>query len=77
MSGHAFALCWGPFAVVFGTCFIIFRRQISRMARAQRNMRGARVGPSTQSPILMAIGGAFFIVVGIVVFVGALMGFLR
>ncbi|ROQ40735.1 hypothetical protein EDF46_0096 [Frondihabitans sp. PhB188] len=76
MDAHVFALVWGPLAIVFEVCFILFRGHISRAARAQRERRGIRVGPNTQSPALMAVGGAVFIAVGIFVLVGVSTGLL-
>ena len=73
-DGQLFALLWGPFAIVLGTCFIVFRERISAKARAQYVARGRKLTPSTQSPMLMAVGGSFFVVLGFVVLVGGMTG---
>lgn len=77
MSAHIATLIWGPFAIVFGACFIVFRRQISRQARAQRERRGTRIGPNTQSPSVMALGGVIFVCAGIFALVGGATGLLH
>jgi hypothetical protein len=74
MDGHTFALIWAPFAILLGAFFIVFRRTVSNAARARRERQGIRVGPNTQSPALMAAGGAFFMVVGVVVLIVTLSG---
>lgn len=76
-DGQWFALLWGPFAVTMGTIFVVKRERISQLARRQRQQRGQEVTEHTQSPTLMAIGGAVFIVAGIVVFIMAITGGLR
>ena len=76
-SGQVFALLWGPFAIAFGVMFIVKRTRISEMARLQRRQQGIRVSGRTQSPALMALGGALFVMLGIGVSIGALTGQIR
>ncbi|GAA3747433.1 hypothetical protein GCM10022239_23710 [Leifsonia bigeumensis] len=76
-EGQIVALVWGPFAMIFGTCFFFFRNQISRLARAQRVRRGYAIGPHTQSPLLMAAGGLSLVIVGALVAAGGATGILR
>ncbi|BDZ49145.1 hypothetical protein GCM10025867_13860 [Frondihabitans sucicola] len=77
MTAHTFALLWGPFAILFGAFFIVFRRTVSNAARARRERQGIRVGPNTQPPLLMALAGGFFMVVGVVALIAALTGAIR
>ncbi|GAA4267135.1 hypothetical protein [Frondihabitans peucedani] len=77
MSAHIATLIWGPFAIVFGTCFVVFRQHISRQARAQRERRGIKIGPNTQSPAVMAIGGVILVCAGIFALVGGATGLLH
>lgn len=56
---------WAPAAIVFGVVFILKRHRISELAREQMRRRGQRVGPRTQSPLVMAVGGAICIVAGV------------
>lgn len=76
-SGQTFAALWGPFAIVFGTCFIVFREWISARARTRRERQGLTVTPDTQSPTLMAVAGGFLVLAGIGVLVGGLTGVIR
>ena len=66
------ALIGGPIAAAWGMGFILLREPISRAARAQRERRGMKLTPSTQSPRVIAIGGAAFVVFGILVFVSGI-----
>ena len=73
-EGQIVALLWGPFAVLFGTCFIVFRNQISTAARAQRARRGIELSPEAQSPLVQCVGGVVLVIAGIAVFIGGLTG---
>ncbi|WBM81033.1 hypothetical protein KIV56_07190 [Cryobacterium breve] len=74
MTGQGFFMLWGPFAVLFGSCFIVFREKISRAARAQRLRQGIRLRDWEQSPRLILVAGAFAIIVGLVATVGSWSG---
>lgn len=67
-------LIWGMFAMVMGAIFVVFRHQVSQRARAQQARRGQRLGPNTQSPAVIAGGGALFLVLGIVATTAAALG---
>lgn len=73
-TGQVVAVVWGAVAIVFGVFFVLQRERISRAAREVRARRGGRVGPRTQSPALMAAGGAFLVVAGAAVLVAGLTG---
>lgn len=73
-TGQVVAVVWGAVAVVFGVFFVLQRDRISRAALEVRARRGGHVGPRTQSPRLMAAGGAFLVVAGAAVLVAGLTG---
>jgi len=76
-SGHEFALLWGPFAIAFGSIFIVKRARISELARLQRRQQSIRVARRTQSPAVMATGGALLMFFGVVVLIAAITGQIR
>lgn len=71
-----FLWIWAPFAIVFGVCAVRFRRRISQGIRANWEARGMKVGPRTQSPVVVAAGGVVFIVGGACAIVGLVLGVL-
>jgi len=73
-TGQVVAVAWGAVAVVFGVFFVLQRDRVSRAARRVRARRGGHVGPRTQSPGVMAAGGAFLVVAGAAVLVAGLTG---
>lgn len=76
-DGQIFGLLWGPFAILFGSFFIVKRDMISRLARKQREVQGIKLTPHTQSPALMAVAGVIAICAGIAVTIAASSGALR
>jgi len=68
------ALIFSPVFVVFGVCFIVFRQHISDAARRHRREQGVYVGPHTQTPGLMMIGGAVIALAGLGFGIAALTG---
>ena len=72
-----FVILWGCLATTLGGCFLLFRQQVSAAARRWRASRGGYVGPNTQSPAVIAAGGAFFLVVGPLVIIAAATGLLH
>ena len=83
-QGQWSALLFGPFAVLFGVGFIVFRRQISVAAREQRQQRHERnprwnppVGPMTQPPWAMAAIGGVFVLAGLFLLLGSFLGWIH
>jgi hypothetical protein len=66
------ALLFGPIAILWGALFVAARTSISEKARAQRARAGQHVGPRTQTPAQMAIGGVLTMVVGVAVVIWVL-----
>jgi hypothetical protein len=77
VAPSTFALLWGCLATIMGACFIVFRRQVSGIARRQRLRRGQHVGPRTQSPAVIAAGGAVLVIVGPLVIIATRLGILH
>lgn len=73
MSLAVFLSIWGVVAVLCGLYAIVFRRQLSRRARAQRERRGP-IGPHAQSPLRTALGGLIVLIAGIWITVARLSG---
>jgi hypothetical protein len=59
------AVIASPLCILWGACFIIFRERISEAAQRQMHDRGHHSSAATQTPFVMALGGALFVVVGI------------
>ena len=83
-QGQWVALIGGPVLVLWGIGFIVFRRQISQTARAQRERQHERhpnwapaVGRYTQRPWMMAVAGALCCAIGVNFVIGALVGYFR
>ncbi|MFE6967394.1 hypothetical protein ACFVAJ_20115 [Agromyces sp. NPDC057679] len=76
-EGQIAALVWGLFAVPFGAMFIVKREAISAAARKQREQQGIKLTERTQSPLLMAFGGAVLICAGVAMVIASLTGALR
>lgn len=51
------AVVVAPLFAIFGVCFIVFHEHISDAARRAYEEQGRRIGPQTQSPGLMIVGG--------------------
>jgi hypothetical protein len=67
--GQIFAMVWGLVAIVFGLSLVRFRQTISESVRESRRQRGKKVGPGSRPPMLFAVGGAVFAIVGAAVVV--------
>lgn len=74
-EGQWAAVLFSPVCVIFGVCFIVFRRHISDAARDVRRQQGRPITENTQSPALMAAAGVLFACVGIVLPIAAFSGF--
>jgi Mn2+/Fe2+ NRAMP family transporter len=73
-SSQVVALVISPFVAVFGVFFITSRHHISRVARQLRREQKQYVGPHTQSPTLMLVGGIVFVIAAALIAVRALTG---
>lgn len=73
-EGQWAAVLFSPVSLIFGVCFIVFRRHISNAARDVRRQQGQPVTENTQSPFLVAGAGVFFACVGIVLPIAAFSG---
>jgi hypothetical protein len=71
--GQVFAMVWGLLAVAFGLSLVRYRQLISDSVRESRRQRGKKVGPHSRPPLLFAIGGSVFAVVGATVVVTLLL----
>ena len=60
------AVIFSPLCIIWGTCFMLFRRRISDAAQRQMHARGHHSSAATQTPTVMALAGALFVIVGIV-----------
>ncbi|MFF2271157.1 hypothetical protein ACFVTX_02725 [Agromyces sp. NPDC058136] len=70
-------LVGGLFAVPFGVMFIVKREAISAAARKQREQQGIKLTERTQSPALMAFGGAVIVCAGVAMVIASLTGATR
>lgn len=57
------AVVFAPLFAIFGVCFIVFHQHISDAARKAYEDQGRRIGPQTQSPGLMIVGGIGMLII--------------
>ncbi|MCU1514582.1 MAG: hypothetical protein JWO10_1672 [Microbacteriaceae bacterium] len=74
-SQHVLRLVFGLVLVVGGTAAFIFRKQFSAISREERARRGRPVGPRTQSPLQLGIGGLGFALIGLGLVITTFTGF--
>jgi len=61
------AVVFAPLFAIFGVCFIVFHQHISDAARRAYKDQGRRIGPQTQSPGLMIVGGIGMLTISTVI----------
>lgn len=61
------AVVFAPLFAIFGVCFIVFHQHISDAARRAYEEQGRRIGPQTQSPGLMIVGGIGMLIISTVI----------
>ena len=61
------AVVFAPLFAIFGVCFIVFHQHISDAARRAYKDQGRRIGPQTQSPGLMIVGGIGMLIISTVI----------
>jgi hypothetical protein len=76
-DNSGFLIAWGVLATVLGIAFVVFNSEISEMARNQREQRGNRIGPNTQSPRKIRVAGILALIAGPLVILGAASGVLH